>query len=167
MTRRTKRRFAHELYPLPGESEVRPLVVEVPCLYARAVGFEVWGTDWHDLRGTPELTMLTGLRIVQLTQCQMIALMADALLQGMTGDDAWTWANERASDETGEIVFDRAGFYGVPVGQIKPYPVLAEARKHYHWSDPDVYGISVLVATVDCPESECVDCTEPVEEVTP
>ena len=37
-TRRTKRRYAHELFPHPDECEVRPLAVEVPYLYARAIG---------------------------------------------------------------------------------------------------------------------------------
>ena len=32
---RTKRRYAHELYPHAGEYEVRPLAVEVPYLYAQ------------------------------------------------------------------------------------------------------------------------------------
>lgn len=43
--RRTKRRYAHELYP-HEEGTIRPLEVEVPYLYARALGLEIGGTSW-------------------------------------------------------------------------------------------------------------------------
>ena len=47
--RRTKRRYAHELYPGPkDEWEIRPLTVEVPHRYARFLGLSSWGTGWFD-----------------------------------------------------------------------------------------------------------------------
>ena len=39
--RRTIRRYAHEMYPHAEEGETRALAVEVPYLYARAVGLDV------------------------------------------------------------------------------------------------------------------------------
>ena len=48
--RRTKRRYAHELYPHADEFEVRKLAVEVPYLYARAIGFEIEGTGKISIR---------------------------------------------------------------------------------------------------------------------
>ena len=46
--RRTIRRYAHEMYPHAEEGETRALAVEVPYLYAKAVGLDVWGTGWDD-----------------------------------------------------------------------------------------------------------------------
>jgi len=164
-TRRTKRRYAHELYPSAEEYETRPLAVEVPTLYAHALGLEVHGTDWYDLTRTKTELRLSGLRVLQLVNTRKIAFLADALLQGMTGDNAWEWASENSWEESGEIVYDRAVHYGVNPDQIKPYPVLAERQKHEHWSPRDKNGISYLIEIVVGPESECERCTEPVEAV--
>lgn len=46
--RRTKRRYAHELYPHAEEWETPLLEVEVPYPYARAIGFDVLETGWFD-----------------------------------------------------------------------------------------------------------------------
>ena len=174
--RRTIRRFAHELYPHPGEYEVRPLEVEVPYLYARFVGLSTFGTDWFDLwpgdheRGTPGYAMaarLQNYRILQFIDAKIQAFLADALLQGMTGDEAWQWAMSRAAYEDGEIAWERAQHYGVPTDQIKPYPVLAETQHHEHYdTSGNATGWGVLTR-IDCPESECDACTEPVEAGDP
>lgn len=172
--RRTIRRYAHELYPHPGEHEVQPLAVAVPYLYARAVGLNTWGTDWFDLGRTPEGRRdedgnlraefrLANERIMAMIAARSAALHADALLQGLSGEEAWTWAEERACDESGEWVYERATHYGVPVDRIKPYPVIAEARVHNHYETTgNVTGWDV-VTRIDCPESECEACTEPIE----
>src|SRR5574343_1296824 len=112
--RRTKRRFAHELYPHAKEDEIRPLAVEVPYLYAQALGFsasEMSGED-HALEGP---------RIRLLVQVRFTALLADAVQQGLVGDAAWRWACEHM-DDSGELVCDRAVHYGVDADRIKPYP---------------------------------------------
>ena len=156
MTRRTIRRYAHELYPHPDESEVRPLSVEVPYLYARAVGLNVWGTAWFDTQGREASD-----RILLLLEARQKALIADALLQGLAGDEAWAWAVGRC-DETGEVVHDRAVHYGVPVSLINPYPCGPELDHHDHMSttgDATGHGI---VTRIDCPESECPTCTEEI-----
>ena len=165
MTRRTKRRFAHELYPLAKEGEVRPLSVEVPCQYALAVGFEVGDTDWFDLvHGSDAEKALAFARTDRLVDQRMHAFLLDALLQGMSGQEAFAWASERADDETGEIAWDRAVHYGVRVDEIRPYPVLAEAKWHRHWTARDARGWKVLIENVQIPESECPECTEEVED---
>ena len=46
--RRTIRRYAHEIYPHGSEGETRDLAVEVPYLYAQAIGLDVWGTSWNE-----------------------------------------------------------------------------------------------------------------------
>lgn len=156
---RTKRRYAHELYPHPEDGEIRPLTVDVPYLYARALGFEVQGTGWYDA------TELAATRTHILIDSRQIALMADAMLQGLTGDEAWQWVEGNASDETGEIVGDRARHYGVDWAAIKPYPCGPEPDYHRHLGDlmPGGWRESIRVAGR---ESECPDCTEPVEGVS-
>lgn len=173
--RRTIRRFAHELYPHPDEYEVQPLAEAVPYLYARAIGLEVWGTDWFDLGNTPDARKdergefraefrLTVERTHALITARSAALHADALLQGLAGTEAWEWAEGRASDETGEWAYERAEHYGVPTDQIKPYPVIAEPATHNHYgSSGNVAGHGVITR-IDLPESECADCTEPIAD---
>lgn len=171
--RRTKRRYAHELYPHPGEFEdARPLEVEVPYLYAQAIGRQIWGTAWFDLmdryeKGTLEFTLaaqLTSYRSILLVETRQHALLADALLQGLSGDEAWKWAHDRM-DEEGGWVWERAEHYGVPVEQIKPYPCGPERGEHDHPVPHEKLG--VVLQRIDCPESECEDCTEPVPSDEP
>lgn len=103
--------FAHELYPHAEEGQTRPLTVEVPYLYAMAVGHDVL-----DLGGD-----YTPARITSLVAARRTALLADALAQGMTSDGAWAWADERLWDYSGWEVRQRAIHYGVPVGRIRSY----------------------------------------------
>lgn len=70
--RRTKRRYAHELYPHGEEFGVRPLETEVPYLYARAIGADVRGTGWFAAT-MPE----SGDRMHIMIDAHQIALMAD------------------------------------------------------------------------------------------
>ena len=161
--RRTKRRYAHELYPHAEEWQTRPLAVEVPYLYARAVGLQTYGTGWMsliDLR-TPEGYRESGDRSEAYVMSGLLALMADALLQGMTGDEAWKWANDRAAgDNIGEWIWERAVHHGVDPNRIKPYPCGPEPEHHTHESEPDARGWR-RCTRVYCPESDCPDCTEP------
>ena len=162
-TRRTKRRYAHELFPHGEEGETRDLAVEVPYLYARALGLDTWGTGgWHDASAAGRERYLA--RIEQVISARHVAFLADALLQGLTGQDAWEWADGRAWDETGEWAWDRAAYYGVTPALIKPYPCGPEPAHHDHMaSTGDVMGYGI-VTRIDCPESECPTCTEPVAE---
>lgn len=156
--RRTKRRYAYELFPHAEEDETRPLAVEVPYLYAQAIGFELSGTSWSKV----EPRSIGGDRVMHMIAARQIAFMADAMLQGMTGDEAWKWADERATDETGEWVGERSGIYGVPYDDIKPYPCGPEPDHHSHMDEPDARGWRT-VHRIPGKESECDDCTEPVE----
>lgn len=166
--RRTKRRYAHELYPAGDEWDVRPLAVEVPRLYARAMGFEVEDTSWYDLLGSsPEGSREASNRTLQLVDSRRIAFLADAMAQGLTGDAAWTWAEEHARDESGELAWERAEHYGVRPQAIKPYPCGPEPDHHDHYSNQE--DRSGIVTEVEGPESTCPTCTEPIpaEEATP
>lgn len=160
-TRRTKRRYAHELYPHAEEGQARPLTVDVPYLYARAVGLEVHGTGWFDLEGD-DLKMV-GTRMTQLVTAYELAFVADALLQGLAGEDAWAWGQGRMGDVAAEIVGERALHYGVPYDQIKPYPCGPEPDHHDHLGEMDAKYIGVQVVTrIAGKESECPECTEEI-----
>ena len=157
----TKRKYAHELYPHGGEYEVRPLAVEVPYLYARAIGLRFGGTGWFDApwRDNEWAREATTTRTVLLIAAQSTALLADALLQGMSGDEAWAWAEERHDDE-GSWTWTRAQHYGVDPLAIRPYPCGPEPGYHDHYGEADVRGWR-NVLRVDGKESECADCCEP------
>lgn len=161
MTRVTKRKYAHELYPHADEYETRPLSVEVPYLYAHAIGFDIGGTSWSEV----EPRSIGGDRVMYLMAARRAAFLADALLQGLTGDEAWKWADERASDETGEWVGERSEVYGVPYYDIKPYPCGPERGHHDHMDEPDARGWRT-VHRIKGKESECDECTEPAPTET-
>ncbi|MDQ0735153.1 hypothetical protein [Arthrobacter agilis] len=158
-TRRTKRRYAHELYPHPGEWESRPLDVELPYLYTRAIGFDVQGTSWFNT-----ISERTGSRTAELIAARQIALMADAMHQGLTGQEAWDWAVERM-DDAGEWIYERAVHYGVDPSAIKPYPCGPEPEHHDH-DEPIPGSRWSKVHRISGKESECPDCTEAREEAT-
>jgi hypothetical protein len=154
--RRTKRRYAHELYPHPAEGEVRELAVEVPYLYARAIGFDFEGTSWFatDPEGRRERVD----RTLALIAARGRALFADALLQGLTGQEAWEWAESRNTPD-GEWIWERAHHYKVDPDAIKPYPCGPEPDHHDHYAEPDDRGWRV-VTRVEGREADCPDCTE-------
>ncbi|GAA3705768.1 hypothetical protein GCM10023259_103830 [Thermocatellispora tengchongensis] len=155
--RRTKRRYAHELYPQRGEWEVRPLEVEVPALYAYAAGMDPQGTGWFKAEGPEKVA-----RIANMIQCQEIALAADAMLQGLTGQAAWEFVVKNLTDD-GELFYERVVHYGVDPDKIKPYPCGPTPDHHDHLSEPDARGWQT-VTRVDGTEDACPDCTEPVTE---
>ena len=154
--RRTKRRYAHELHPHGEEFSVRPLEVEVPYLYARAIGFDVRGTSWF-----ASISEVTGARSMQLLDARHIALMADAMHQGLTGQEAWAWAESRM-DDSGEWIYERAAHHGVEIERIKPYPCGPEPDHHDH-EEPIEGSNWSKVHRITGKESECEECTEPKE----
>jgi hypothetical protein len=160
--RRTKRRYAYELYPHAKDDEVRPLAIEVPTLYADAMGHEVWGTGWFAAIKTDEHRQEAADRTITLIRARQTAFLADALAQGLAGDEAWTWAEEQLADESGELAWERAEHYGVRPQDIKPYPCGPEPDHHDHFSNQT--DRSGIVTRVDGPESTCPDCTEEVSE---
>lgn len=166
-TRRTKRRYAHELYPHPDEWEVRDLATDVPYLYARAQGLATLGTGWHDLFNlrTADGYRQANERTMAYISAAEIAFLADALHQGLVGQGAWAWAQERLAggDSIGEWIYERATHYDVPLGRIKPYPCGPVPTHHDHMeSTGDVMGHGI-VTRIDVPEDECETCTEPIE----
>jgi hypothetical protein len=154
--RRTKRRYAHELYPHGEEFETRSLEVEVPYLYARAIGMDVTGTGWF-----AHVNHESGDRTMHMINARQTALMADAMLQGLTGNDAWFWADQRM-DESGEWVYERAEHYGVKPALIKPYACGPKPDHHDHYGPEQVDGWCT-VTRVTGTEDDCADCTEPIE----
>lgn len=157
--RRTKRRYAHELYPHPDEWETRPIEVEVPYLYARAIGFDVRGTGWFDHVAKEAIN-----RTNQMIDAQKIALMSDAMLQGLTGQAAWEWASDH-QDETGEWVYERAIHYGVDPDKIKPYPCGPAPDHHDHLSPADKRGWQTVTRAKGA-EEDCEECTEQISPVS-
>jgi hypothetical protein len=161
LERRTKRRYAHDLYPHPDEWQTRKLDVEMPYLYAQAIGHEVHGTGWFELRGSADELRQSVERTMDMVRCRQIARLADALHQGMTGDAAWEYADAASWDYEGELTYDRAKHYGVEIEKIKPYPCGPEPDKHDHYGEPDAEGFR-RVTTIRCKESECPDCMEEI-----
>lgn len=151
----TKRRYAHELYPHPDEYEIRPLAVDVPYLYARAIGLGVWGTGWMEAEPKESVS-----RTNAMIAARHLAFAADALQQGLVGDEAWQWVSERSWDYEGEWVWERAVHYGVDPDAIKPYPCGPEPTHHDHLGTPDRFG-SRIVTRAPGPESDCAECCEP------
>lgn len=156
---RTIRRFAHELYPPAGEWEVRPLEMEVPYLLARVIGLSTWGTGFLDAEPREQLA-----RIEELLLTTQLALLADALHQRLTGDEAWRYAEVGCDGQAAnEKAYERAEHYGIPIGRIKPYSIGPELTTHDHMSSTgDVTG-SGLVTVIDMPEDQCPTCCEPEE----
>lgn len=158
--RRTKRRYAHELYPHPAEDEVQPLAEAVPYLYAQAVGWDSFHSGWLDDK-SPEGMRRGQDRIMIMIGIRAQALLADALAQGLTGQDAWEWAEVRNNPEGGEWIWERAVKYGVDPTAIKPYLIGDEPDHHDHIDPPDARGWRT-VHSIAGRESDCPDCTEPV-----
>ena len=155
--RRTKRRYAHELYPHAEEGETRPLEVEVPYRLARAIGLQLEGTSWTT--ADPETT---GQRVMEMINETRIALLAVALHESLSGDEAWTYADEALCDEMWQL-FVACKKYDVPVDQIKPYPCGPEPDHHDHLDTPDARGWQI-VHWIDGRESDCPECTEEVPD---
>jgi len=152
--RRTIRRYAHEMYPEPNEAQAGDLTAQMPYLYARAIGLRSFGTGFMDV----PLDHMK--RCVEFTDAVLIALLADAHFQGMTGPDAWEWAYWSQHDEM-EAVWKRAMSHGVKPQLIKPYPCGPEPQTHWHKATTgDVTGDGI-VTPIWCAESECPTCTEP------
>ena len=159
---RTIRRFAHELYPPAEEWEVRPLEIEVPYLYAQFVGINTWGTNFYNADAHDQIR-----RVQELTQITETALLADALHQGLTGDEAWRYAQAGGDGQAAnEKAYERAEHYGIPIGRIKPYSIGPELTTHDHKSSTgDITG-SGLVTVIDMPEDQCPTCCEPEEDAS-
>jgi hypothetical protein len=165
--RRTKRRFAHELFPHREEGEVRDLAVEVPYLYAFAVGMDVQGTSWSDLLGADLPAARQAFdRTSRMVAAHHLALLADALHQGLVGQAAWAWAAQWMTGESAEVVWERAAHYRVPLDQIKPYPCGPAPAEHEHLAEPDRRGWRTVIY-VPGAEEDCEECTEPDPAVPP
>ncbi len=153
--RRTKRRYAHELYPHADEWDTRPLEQEVPYRLARAVGFRIDGTGWYT--AAPGVA---GNRTMEYLNEARLALLAVALHEGLSGDEAWQWVDVRLHEEIWQL-WESCEKYGVDVDRIKPYPCGDEPDHHDHLGPRDARG-SAPVTRVKGKESECAECTEPL-----
>ena len=152
--RRTKRRYAHELFPEGEMDEVRAVGVEAVYHYARAIGFDTQGTGWFDAGPGKHAE-----RVQQLVTERQVALLVDAIAQGFTGQEAWEWAFWRAQDEAGEFIYERAVHYGIDPAKIKPYPCGDEPDYHDHRGPETITGWPILTR-IEGKESECPECTE-------
>jgi hypothetical protein len=157
--RRTKRRYANDLYPHPEEDEIRDLSIEVPYLLSHAWGLRITDTGWTEVQPPAR----AGDRVAWHLEAARSAFLADALAQGLSGQEAWEWAAVRVTgDSVGEWLYERARHYAVPVSSIKPYPCGPEPTNHYHYA----HGDHGPTTRIPLRESECADCTEPIEPPT-
>lgn len=162
--RRTKRRYAYELYPHREDGGSRSLAVDVPYQIAHAIGMSAGTREWHELIDQDGDGVRDAVhRTTQFLEACHIALLAVALHEGLSGQEAWDKATRWAGDEADEALWDAADKYGVPLNDIKPYPIRGEASTHEHWSEEDASGWRTAIdLRVSGPESECEECTEPV-----
>lgn len=163
--RRTKRRYAHELYPHPGEGESRPLAVDARHALAMAIGSQV-GREWHDLigQGGESARVATDRTMYHLALAD-VAFLAVALADGLSGQEAWDWAREARGDEVDELLYEAAERFGVDWDAIKPYPIREEPETHEHWTPRNAHGTKMLLEyRVAGKESEREECTEPVPD---
>lgn len=161
LARRTKRRYAHELFPHPDEGELRPLSVDVPYFLALAIGLDTPDTSaFSDVVTPREL----GNRIARMLDVQLIALLADALQLGLTGEAAWAHV-PRDGEARAEKVWRRAEAHGVDIDLIKPYPCGPEPDYHWHEGERHYRNgfASVALTRINVKESDCEECTEPIE----
>lgn len=158
MTRRTKRRYAHELYPEPKPDQRSDLHVTLPYLFARALGLDTWGTGWGDLPRTETRQSVS--RIEEYVAAGQLALMADALTQGLAGAEAWAWVMDRSWDNMPEWLHERAHYYGLDLSLLKPYPCGTEPEYHWHNTLTGDSTRGGPMERVDGRESECPACTE-------
>lgn len=84
--RRTIRRYAHELYPHADDFERRPLETEVPYLYARAHGIDIYGTGYAMCFTDMDARREFQNRVMIMLHARAVALLADALYQGLAGE---------------------------------------------------------------------------------
>ena len=164
--RRTKRRYACELYPHSEDGESRDLATEVPYRIAHAIGMSSGTREWHELIDQGgDAARAAYDRTVPFLEAVTLALLAVALHEGLTGQAAWHSATRWAGDEAGEVLWGAAAQYGVPLHDIKPYPIRGEATTHEHWSEMNSRGWRTSIdLRVPGPESSCEQCTEPENE---
>lgn len=119
-------RYAHELHPEPADHEQRNLPQMLPYLFARAIGLRTFGTGWYDLArsDSPTDRQVAYNRTDLYVHAGQMALLADALAQGLTGAEAWRWVSDRSRDNMGEWLAERASAYGVDSDRIAAYPCI-------------------------------------------
>jgi hypothetical protein len=158
LPRRTKRRYAHELFPHAADDELRPLAVDVPYWYARAKGLSLQDTSWS----SPEGLASAGERVTQFIDTMRIALLADAAYQGLSGQELWDWVEHRVTDDM-EVAWERAYEYidDDVIESIKPYSCGPEPEVHWHYEPRNAHGARFMHRAAGR-ESECIECTEPI-----
>lgn len=119
----TEKKFAHEIAPSPPETG-GTLDEALKHHYARAIGLDIADTDW--VNAPPKVA---GLRTMLLCETRLVAILLDALHQGMTGDEAWEWAWVRAAQPEAEWARARAEVNGIDPDLIKPYPCGPEEQR--------------------------------------
>lgn len=161
--RRTKRRYAHELYPHPEDGEPRALAVDVRHALAMAIGSQV-GREWHDLMSEGgESARIASDRTMYHLALVEVAFLAVALADGLSGQAAWDWANSARGDEVDKLLYDAAARFDVDWDAIKPYLIRSEPDTHEHWTPRNARGVKTLLEyRVPGKESDCEACTEPV-----
>ena len=110
--------YAHELVPHPDEGETKPLDYLARYHYAQAQAWHLAFADVIDDPG-PRLDFALG----QYLRHAHLALLHDALAQGMGGQEAADWASQRNHSESAEWIWERGVAYGLDPDQIRPYRV--------------------------------------------
>lgn len=109
----TDLKYAHEIVPHPEEGEVVDLPILVRYHYTQAQA-------WH-LSFAESINGDFDFPLSQYLGHAHLAFLHDALLQGLSGQEAADWASVRHHSESAELVWERADHYGINPDQIRPY----------------------------------------------
>lgn len=112
----TEKKYAHEIEPHPEEGETVRLDRLVRYHYAQAQAWHLAFAESLNERGPAFDFPLS-----QYLGHSHLAFLHDALLQGLSGQEAADWASVRHHSESAELVWERADFYGLDPDAIKPY----------------------------------------------
>lgn len=120
-------RYAHQIEPHPSEGETLLLDRLVRYHYAQALA-------WHLSFAETIAETIDGPRmdyaLAQYLGHSHLALLHDALAQGLTGQEAADWASRRHHSESVEIAWERAAHYGLNPDEIRPYATRRNSCDH-------------------------------------
>jgi hypothetical protein len=104
-------KYAHEIARHPGEGEAFPLDDLARYHYAQAHAWYLAMDGGSDF----------SLALTKYLGHSHLALLHDALAQGLSGQVAADWASVRHHSESAELVWERAVIYGLDPTEIRPY----------------------------------------------
>jgi hypothetical protein len=113
-----EKKYAHEIEPHPEEGEAVPLDRLVRYHYAQA---QAWHLAFAEAISGDIGTAEFDFPLSRYLGHSHLAFLHDALLQGLSGQEAADWASVRHHSESAELVWERGVAYGLNPDAIRPY----------------------------------------------